>query len=202
MASSFSLIRTFLIALSISIGAFVLFVFLEPNTHSVSSSTIAPALAKTETQTPEVPLRLLIPVINVAADVQHVGLAPGDTATMDVPSNFTDVGWYKEGPRPGAIGSAVIDGHLNGKNVPEAVFFRLDLLTIGDSVYIVDEAMNAHKFRVTDVRTYKHNDPTDDVFTNTEGKSHLNLITCAGTWMKDAQLYDRRTVVFTELVTE
>ena len=44
---------------------------------------------------------------------------------MGVPTNFTDVGWYRYGPAPGTPGNAVIDGHLDGKSVPEAVFYNL-----------------------------------------------------------------------------
>jgi sortase A len=191
-----------------SLGVFMImtgiYLFFDTETHDSHVMYVDEQvhMAKEAARTPGVPVRLLIPSIHVSADIQHVGLVPGNMATMDVPDNFTDVGWYKEGPRPGMVGSAVIDGHLNGKNVPEAVFYRLDSLVIGDSIYVVDAEMKVLKFRVVAVRMYAHDDETDDVFTNTEGKAHLNLITCAGTWMKDAALYDKRTVVFTELVSD
>src|SRR4051812_23415107 len=56
------------------------------------------------------PFRLRIPAINVDAKIQSVGL--GKSGNMAVPSNYTDAAWYRDGPAPGQLGSAVIDGHV------------------------------------------------------------------------------------------
>src|SRR3989338_4745845 len=52
------------------------------------------------------PLRIQIPSLGIDAKVQEVGITK--TYSMGVPSNFQDVGWYKYGPVPGHVGSAVI----------------------------------------------------------------------------------------------
>jgi sortase (surface protein transpeptidase) len=129
-----------------------------------------------------------------------VGLADDDTGAMGVPDNFIDVGWYKHGPRPGMVGSAVIAGHYNGKNLPKAVFYDLSELDINDTVEVVDENGISFIFQVVKVRTYAYNEPTEEVFVSNDGKVRLNLITCGGSWLKNEKLYDQRTVVFTELV--
>lgn len=150
---------------------------------------------------PDRPHRLIIPAIGVDANVQKVGLAWQGTGDMGIPTNFTDVGWYKDGPAPGAPGSAVIDGHLDGKDVPEAVFYNLDKLKKGDEVSVVDATGKTFTFRVVETKVYDYNAPADDVFDTDKSKTRLNLITCAGSWDKTARLYDKRVVVFTELVT-
>ncbi len=119
---------------------------------------------------------------------------------MGIPTNFTDVGWYKEGPVPGALGSAVIDGHLDGKDTPEAVFYNLDKLQPGDVVEVLDAKGKTLKFRVLETKTYDHDAISTEVFIGDTSKHLLNLITCAGSWDKTKKLYDKRVVVFTELV--
>lgn len=39
-----------------------------------------------------------------------------------------------------------------------------------------------------------------EVFTSTDGKAHLNLITCFGSWDTDAKQYTDRFVIFTDKV--
>lgn len=151
---------------------------------------------------PELPVRLVIPAIEVDAKVQHVGLSPDDNEEMDVPSNFTDVGWYQHGVRPGMRGSAVIAGHLNGKEVPEAVFYDLHTLQIGDEIVIMSEERIEDIFYVVKIETYAYDAPTDEVFVSTDGKARLNLITCSGEWLPEDSVYNQRTVVFAERFTD
>ncbi len=151
---------------------------------------------------PELPVRLVIPTIGLDAAVQYVGLDQNGTGEMAVPSNFTDVGWYKDGVRPGMRGSAVMTGHYNGKGIPEAVFYDLDMLDVGDEVVIMSAERIEDIFSVVRVEIYDYNEAATDVFVSTDGKKRLNLITCSGKWLADEQRYDKRTVVFTELLTD
>jgi sortase A len=151
---------------------------------------------------PELPVRLVIPSIGVDASVQQVGLAPNGTGEMGIPSNFTDVGWYQEGVRPGMRGSAVMAGHYNGKNTPEAVFYDLNNLQVGDEVIIMSEERIEDIFYVVKIETYDHDAATTEVFASNDGKARLNLITCGGEWLPDEKLFNKRTVVFTELLTD
>ncbi len=167
-----------------------------------SSSTPAPPPATRTQAVAEraLPDILRIRAIGINAKVQSVGLDANTNNQMGVPSNFTDVGWYNLGPRPGMMGSAVIDGHYNGKGVPKAVFYDLNKLTPGDVVEIIDVEGAVIQFKVVRVGTYAYDAPTEEVFSQETKKPRLNLITCAGDWLKGEALYDTRTVVFTELI--
>lgn len=144
---------------------------------------------------PGLPIRLTIPVINVNADVQYVGITL--KGEMDVPSNTVDVGWFKPGPRPGENGSAVIAGHFTGENGKLGVFADLSKLKEGDILYIEDDKGTSTVFVVRESRTY---DPgyADEVFSSSDG-AHLNLITCDGVWNEAKKSYNKRLVIFADL---
>jgi sortase (surface protein transpeptidase) len=156
--------------------------------------------ATSSSLTTGVPMTLRIPAIDVDAKIESVGLNPDGSGELGVPSNFTNVAWYNEGPHPGMEGTAVIDGHRSGKYLPHAVFHDLHLLKSHDVVEVVDEEGTVMQFEVVEVKTYEHDAPTNEVFTVRPGRPRLNLITCAGDWVEDAQIFDKRTVVFTELI--
>lgn len=150
---------------------------------------------------PGKPVRLIIPAINVNANIQSVGLFWNGDGEMSIPTNFTDVAWYNGGPRPGMPGNAVIDGHLDGHDVKEAVFYRLGDLAPGDLVEVVDSSGTIWKFQVVRLADYAYNASTTDIFSGDASKARLNLITCAGDWIKGQGIYNERVVVFTELIT-
>jgi sortase (surface protein transpeptidase) len=118
---------------------------------------------------------------------------------MDVPSNFTDVAWYSPGYKPGEYGHAVFDGHVS--NVESAaVFFYVEDLPIGASVYITGDDDTTLKFVVTDRESYPLDaTPMDKIFGPTDWPEVV-LITCGGDWHPDVHLFDHRTVVFASLV--
>lgn len=166
-----------------------------------SSPVVAEQTFEQSAWIPELPVRLIIPAIEVDAYIQHIGLNADNNKEMDVPSNFTDVGWYEPGVRPGMQGSAVIAGHYNGKDVPEAVFYNLDNLQIGDEVVIMSAERIEDIFRVVKIETYAYDEATTEVFLSDDGKARLNLITCGGQWLVEENVYDTRTVIFTEQLT-
>jgi LPXTG-site transpeptidase (sortase) family protein len=143
------------------------------------------------------PWVLSIPSLSLNAAVQNVGTNPD--GYMSTPTKPEDVGWFETGVKPGSVGNAVIAGHLNsGRNKP-AVFQNLHKLKPGDSVYIIENNKKL-SFKVTDVQTYHKDDaPLDKIFGKTT-ESHLNLITCDGSWDKAQKDYDKRLVVYTELI--
>ncbi len=166
-----------------------------------AAAIVAPAGVGSSFEVPGKPARLIIPAIGVNAIIESVGLSWRGTGDMGVPTNFTNVAWYNGGPVPGEPGNAVIDGHLDGKSVPEAVFYNLGSLKPGDVVEVVDTGGKTLQFRVVDTKTYDYTASTTDIFSGDASKSRLNLITCAGDWIKSQGLYNKRVVVFTELVT-
>lgn len=145
------------------------------------------------------PDKLLIPKLDIEADVQHLGVTK--TGNMAAPNNFTDVSWYELGTVPGEIGSAVMSGHEDNAISLDGVFKHLEDLEIGDSVFVVDGDGKKLEFRVTEKAVYPYDrSPTDRIF-NQKGKARLVLITCAGDWLASAKTNDKRLVVYTELVT-
>lgn len=146
---------------------------------------------------PGVPVRLKIPKINVDAAIEGMGVtAQGD---MDSPDGPDNTGWYKLGPRPGEVGSAVIDGHFGWRENKPAVFDKLHTLAVGDLIMVEDDAEGTHTFAITKLRTYGPNDDATEVFKSADNVSHLNLITCQGVWNKDLKSYSTRLVVFADL---
>lgn len=117
---------------------------------------------------------------------------------MDVPKNFTDVAWFNLGPHPGLNGSAVIDGHSGRKNNASAVFDNLYKLNKGDKIYTEDEKGASIVFSVREVKKYDLSASTKDVFVSNDGKSHLNLITCAGIWNPILGTHSERLVIFAD----
>lgn len=142
------------------------------------------------------PLRIEIPEIDVDASIKHMGLT--SQGAMDAPESPDDTAWFNLGPVPGNIGSAVISGHYGWKNNIPAAFDDLYKLQAGDKVYIEDERGVTTVFTVRELRTYDHDGDASDVFSSSDGKAHLNLVTCKGVWDKLQKRYSQRLVVFTD----
>lgn len=136
-------------------------------------------------------LQLVISKINVNAPVEVVGL--DENNNMGVPEKPTDVGLYGPGAQPGQPGDAVIDGHLDWYNMPQAVFYNLSNLGPGDEVNVVDGGKTLH-FKVTDSENVAYNSHPDGLFATT-GAPRLTLITCAGSWDVGRSTYTQRLIV-------
>lgn len=142
------------------------------------------------------PVRLKIPKINIDATIEHMSLTPkGD---MQEPAKLQNVGWYKFGSHPGNKGSAVIAGHYGLNSKDASIFNKLHTLSRDDAVYVEDEKGATATFIVRELKTYDKNAAAPEVFSSSDEKAHLNLITCAGTWQKAQQTYSDRLVVFTD----
>ncbi len=142
------------------------------------------------------PIRLMIPKINVDASLEQVGLTAEGKA--DVPTDPSNAAWLDTGPRPGEEGTAVIDGHFGWKDGIPAVFDDLTKLQKGDQLYVEDDTGATLAFTVRSIRTYGEHEDTSGVFGSSDGKAHLNLITCEGAWNTISKTYSKRLVVFTD----
>jgi LPXTG-site transpeptidase (sortase) family protein len=112
------------------------------------------------------------------------------------------VAWYKLGARPGQPGSAVIAGHLDNALSLKGVFFHLDKLKAGDTVSVQTRDGSEAVFQVIGSQVYDYKgDAASEVFTSSDGKAYLNLVTCDGVWIQSEKSYDQRLVVFTTLVS-
>jgi LPXTG-site transpeptidase (sortase) family protein len=140
--------------------------------------------------------KLQIPSIGVDANIESLGLT--SAGAMDSPVGPNDVGWYSLGPKPGTVGSAVMDGHFGWKNKIPAVFDNLSKLKKGDKILVIDENGIKTTFIVRELRVLANNADATAVFTSTDGKSHLNLITCNGQWDVATKNRPNRLIVFAD----
>ena len=145
------------------------------------------------------PERLIIPILSIDARIQSVGTdAKG---RMGLPTNFTDVAWYKHGPKPGASGSAVIAGHLDTAVDDKAVFAKLSSLKKGDDIYVTDKTGEKIHFRVTKKEVYDDTKaPLEKIFDQKGISARLNLVTCDGVWDPKAKNYSQRLLIYSERV--
>ena len=137
------------------------------------------------------PTVIVIPSIGLAAGIRSVGTDA--TGAMAVPTIANTVGWYGAGTVPGATGSAVLDAHVY------LAFKNLKNVKPGDGIYV--EAANGiiRYFVVTAARTYADAKVPLNTLFNAADSAHLNLITCAGTWLPRAGTYSERLVVYATL---
>lgn len=143
-----------------------------------------------------IPIRLKISRINIDAPIQSVGQT--DSGVMGVPKGPSAVGWFESGPRPGEMGTAVLDGHSGWKDGVSAVFDNLHMVHAGDIISIEDEYGTRINFVVRLVQKYDADADASEIFVSADDISHLNLITCVGVWDKTEQDYSERLVVFAD----
>jgi len=140
-----------------------------------------------------VPVALAIPAIGVDTRLIDLGLTAA--GALQVPSSTAVAGWYTGSSRPGAIGPAVIAGHIDSYLGP-GVFFRLSQLRPGDRVYVRRADGTIVLFRVTAVLSYpKNRFPTEAVYGPTPD-AELRLITCGGAFDYSLRSYLSNTVVY------
>jgi hypothetical protein len=143
------------------------------------------------------PVTLSIPAIGLTVPLSQLGL--NRNGTVEVPTNFQEPGWYRFGPSPGQLGSAVILGHVDSYLGP-AVFFKLRNLRPGDHVEVaLADGVTTH-FVVRQVAMYsKTQFPTVQVY-GSHGYSGLQLVTCGGAFDTQTRSYLSNVVVYTSLV--
>lgn len=144
------------------------------------------------------PVALLIPAIGVNTPLVNLGLTPA--GTIEVPAGPAVAGWYVRSPRPGAIGSSVIIGHVDWRHGP-AVFFRLSHLRPGARVYVRRADRSLAVFQVNAVHMYeKSRFPTAAVYGPTPD-AELRLVTCGGAFDHILKSYLSNVVVYAAAVT-
>ena len=138
------------------------------------------------------PVRVVIPAIDVAADL--VGLGLNDDQSMEVP-NFGLAGWYEPGPRPGEPGPAVIAAHVDSIDGPD-VFFHLKDLAKGDriSVELADGSTEEFVVRRSE-QQLKQQLPVERIWNDTD-EVVLRLITCGGEFDPNERSYKSNVIVY------
>ena len=142
------------------------------------------------------PVTISIPALGLSAPLSQLGLA--DDGTLETPGAADEVGWFNGSVTPGAVGPAVIVGHVTWGG--PAVFYDLATLDRSDRVLVRRQDGRTAIFAVTEVRRVsKARFPTEDVYGATDHAA-LRLITCGGRFDTAAGRYADNVVVFGRLV--
>lgn len=149
------------------------------------------------------PVSLSIPAIGVRSSVLALGQAADGSLQPPPPGpDYDRAGWYRYSPRPGAVGPAIVVGHVDSKARGPSVFFRLGELRPRDVVRIARADGTIAVFAVDDVRRYrKAQFPTQLVYGNTR-RAALRLISCGGPFDRATGHYRDNVVVTASLVRD
>ncbi len=143
------------------------------------------------------PVEIKISAIGVDASVTTLGLNPDQT--LEVPTDYSQVGWYTGSPTPGEIGPSVMVGHLDSAKAA-AVFYKLKDIKLGDRIEIKREDGSIAVFEAESMELFSQdNFPTKKVYGPID-YAGLRLITCAGTFESSTGHYSDNLVVFAKLV--
>jgi sortase (surface protein transpeptidase) len=142
------------------------------------------------------PQRIDIPQLAVQAPVVARGL---DAQGAIDPPPFDQagvVGWYGNGVRPGAAGTALMVGHVDTETRP-AVFYKLSTLRPGQTIRVIRDDGKVAEFTVDDVRvlTRARFDAQQAYGTRQSGRAELRLITCGGTFDRGSHSYTANVIV-------
>jgi hypothetical protein len=143
------------------------------------------------------PVVLSIPAIGLRTGLTTLGL--NANRTVQVPTNFNVPWWYRLGPSPGQLGSAVILGHIDSYAGP-AVFFRLGDLTVGDRVAVTLSDGTTVGFKVIGVAMYLKSRFPDRLVYGPRPYGALQLVTCGGVFDSATGHYLSNLVVYTSLI--
>ncbi|MFE1665607.1 class F sortase, partial [Microbacterium sp. P02] len=144
------------------------------------------------------PVRMAIARIGVDSTLESLALAAD--GQLAAPVDWDSAGWYADGVSPGAIGPAIIAGHVDSPTAP-AVFWRLAELVPGDEVQVTMSTGAVLVFDVTgSTQSAKAQFPTDEVYSNVP-RPELRLITCAGAFDSSIGHYTDNLIVFASLRT-
>jgi LPXTG-site transpeptidase (sortase) family protein len=165
---------------------------------ATTSTAPVPTSAPVAVVAYSVPISLRVPAIALSVPLSMLGLNPD--GSVQVPDNDTEPGWFKLGPSPGEIGSAVILGHVDTYQGP-GIFFQLRALQAGDQVQVSLTDGAVATFAVTSVVQYeKAQFPARLVYAS-QGKSELQLVTCGGAFDSQTGHYLSNVVVYTSFVS-
>ncbi|RBY86021.1 class F sortase [Blastococcus sp. TF02A-26] len=128
-----------------------------------------------------------------------LGLNPDGTVEVPPLERDDRAGWYEPGPEPGAVGPAVILGHVDSAEYGPGVFYDLGALTPGDPIEVSRADGTVAVFTVDRVEVHPKDEfPTIEVYGNTPDPQ-LRLITCGGDFDNSARSYEDNVVVFASL---
>ncbi|MDT7724795.1 MAG: hypothetical protein QOI21_1371 [Actinomycetota bacterium] len=146
------------------------------------------------------PTRVRVPKIDADSDLLAVAVNGDGQIAVPSASKPMQAAWYRLSPVPGAVGPAILLGHVDGNEQP-GIFAQLGELVKGDEIIVDRSDGQVLKF-VVDHKTQlpKEQFPTEAVYGNTD-KPELRLITCGGVFDHAAHSYKDNIVVYANLVS-
>ncbi|WP_405987626.1 class F sortase [Streptomyces sp. NBC_00872] len=129
------------------------------------------------------PVALRIPGIKV--DTPLLGLGLDREGGLHVPPQGVRnvAGWYKDGPSPGAKGTAIIAGHVDNARGP-AVFYKLGTLRKGQRIEVARADGRTAVFSVDALEVYDNADFPERKVYGSSDRPELRVITCGGGFSK------------------
>ncbi|MEU3629183.1 class F sortase [Streptomyces fradiae] len=122
-------------------------------------------------------------------DTAVVPIGVADDGGLDVPSDSTTAGWWRDTAEPGSSqGSTVIAGHLDSRQGP-AVFAPLTRSKPGDQITVSTSA-GPVSYRVTAV-IVRRGAALPAEYISTTGPHRLVLVTCTGPYQQAGGYRDR-----------
>jgi LPXTG-site transpeptidase (sortase) family protein len=142
-----------------------------------------------------------IPAIDVRSELITLGVNPDGTLQVPQPGpDYDKAAWFDGSPRPGEVGPAVIEGHVDSAANGPSVFYSLGEVVAGDRIDVARADGSTVTFQVDEVRVVPKDDfPTLEVYGNTDGPE-LRLITCGGPFDSSDGHYEDNVVVFASQV--
>lgn len=128
----------------------------------------------------------------MTSDLQALGL--DEQRVLEVREDPDVAGWFSLGTKPGAVGAAVLTGHVDSDDGP-AAFYHLSILEAGAEVLIDRADGSTAVFTVDYVDRYPKDDlPPAQVYA-ASGRE-LRLITCGGAWDDADESYADNIVAY------
>lgn len=145
-----------------------------------------------------VPKYLDLPKIGASSSLVPLGLNTDHTLRVPPVDQPMQAGWYMNSPTPGEKGPSVLIGHVDGGGKP-GIFHQLKDLQQGDQVVVTREDGRKVQFVVyRKQEVSKARFPADEVYGDVS-RPELRLITCGGTFDKQAHSYRDNVIVYAAL---
>ncbi|MFE4974836.1 class F sortase [Kitasatospora sp. NPDC056651] len=186
-----------------------------PRTPSSDVATPAPTSNPTSTPTPapssggrpadahaplppSTPLRVGIASIKLDAALLALGSDPKGSPELPPYTMPETAAWLRDTPAPGAVGAAVLAGHVDTPTGP-AVFWKLSAVPAGSTVDITRIDGSTATFTVDRVKAFPRSTfPADLVYAPTAA-AELRIVTCGGAYDRAHHEYSDNVILFAHL---
>ncbi|WP_250445703.1 class F sortase [Actinotalea sp. C106] len=141
------------------------------------------------------PASLAIPALDISLPIDPVGVE--EDGQMEIPPLAERAGWYRYGASPGEEdGTAVVAAHVDSAaSAGVGPFAKLMDVEEGDTVEVTLADGATVEYSVTDVTVLAKPQVTwPEVFVR-DGEHRLVLVTCGGTFVREAGSYTDNVIV-------